>query len=62
MVLPVLLEPVLLELELPALVWMVLDPVSLGQGLPVLAPDCLAATLSLLAELQARWPVCLIPS
>ena len=55
----VLLEPVLQVLE-P--VWMARYPVSLGQGLPVQAPECLAAMLSLLAALLARLPVCLIPS
>lgn len=59
MVLLVLLEPVLQGL-VP--VWMALYPVSPGQGLPVQAPGCLAAMLSLLAALRVRWPVCLIPS
>ena len=55
----VLLEPVLQVLE-P--VWMALYPVSLEQGLPVQAPECLAAMLSLLAALRALCRVCLIPS
>lgn len=56
-----LLEPVL-QVLVPVPVWMARYPVSLGQGLPVQAPGCLAAMLSLLAALRVRWPVCLIPS